>query len=103
MVVFLSTIRLEDTATKVKKILSVYSKALFNIECSVEKGDVQGVLTRQEFEELCQPLKAKFLKLLKDTFESASRRRTGASKESPGLATGCFWFEFLLDDAWFFH
>lgn len=70
-------LKLEDAATKAKKIVSANVEAPFNVECLVEDFDLHGLLTRQMFEELCNGLRQQLLDLLARTFANG-----GASLES---------------------
>lgn len=64
-------LKLEEAATKAKKVLSANSEAPFNIECLVEDYDINALLTRQEFEQLCAPLQERLAQVLEAAFASS--------------------------------
>ncbi|CEM11904.1 unnamed protein product [Vitrella brassicaformis CCMP3155] len=49
-------LKMEDAATKTKKILSANQEAPFNVECVMEEEDIHGLLKRGDLEKLCEPL-----------------------------------------------
>ena len=71
-----SFLKLEEAATKAKKVLSANLEAPFNIECVVDEYDINGMLTRQQFEELCIPYQQKLLALLDSVFVNSGIKIT---------------------------
>lgn len=68
--------RLEEAANRAKKMVSANLEAPFNIECLVDEFDIHGLLTRQGFEELCQPHSLRLTELLRTTFENSGASTT---------------------------
>merc|ERR1719160_92189 len=48
--------KLEDAVTKCKKILSANAEAPVNVECLMEDEDFSSMMTRADFEAMCQPM-----------------------------------------------
>jgi molecular chaperone DnaK (HSP70) len=51
-----ASIKLEDSVTKTKKILSANAEAGINCECLMEDEDFSSNITRADFESMCQPM-----------------------------------------------
>lgn len=65
-----AVLKLEEAATRIKKILSANGEAPCNIECLIEDYDMSGMLHRQEFEALCEPFKQKLMNVLTEAFRA---------------------------------
>eukprot|EP00917_Polyrhabdina_sp_WS-2016_P031098 GHVP01066328.1.p1 GENE.GHVP01066328.1~~GHVP01066328.1.p1 ORF type:complete len:726 (+),score=137.04 GHVP01066328.1:106-2283(+) len=64
-------LKLEDVASKAKKILSANQESAFNAECLLEECDLNGIVKRADFESMCKPLIEAFSFLLKRTLDKS--------------------------------
>lgn len=65
-----SKLKLEDQASRIKKVLSANADAQFHVECLMEDYDCDGFITRGEFEEICKEnIIPKFHKLLNEAVQ----------------------------------
>lgn len=89
-----ASFKLRQAIEKMKKMLSANSEALLNIECIMEDIDVRSKLTRDELEEICQPvfsrLKAPMVKALAEAGckpeDISSVEIVGSSTRIPAFA-----------------
>ncbi|CAD7927945.1 unnamed protein product [Amoebophrya sp. A120] len=64
-------LKLEEAIQKTKKILSSNDEAPLGVECLVEDYDLSGKVTRETFEDLCEPLKLRLRTLIVDAVQRA--------------------------------
>eukprot|EP00922_Rhytidocystis_sp_ex-Travisia-forbesii_P005225 GHVS01007622.1.p1 GENE.GHVS01007622.1~~GHVS01007622.1.p1 ORF type:complete len:802 (-),score=147.66 GHVS01007622.1:247-2652(-) len=57
-------IKLEEVCRKAKTILSANSEAGINVECLVGESDISATITRQEFEDMCEPIAERLRNLI---------------------------------------
>ena len=61
--------RLRTAADKQKKVLSANAQAPIAVECFMEDIDVKGVMEREQFATMCEPLFAKLQKVIQRAFD----------------------------------
>lgn len=58
--------KLEDAVTKTKKILSANNEAPVTVECLMEDEDFASMMTRADFEAMCEPMMGRVRKVLEE-------------------------------------
>ncbi|CAD7928455.1 unnamed protein product [Amoebophrya sp. A25] len=66
-----SVLKLEEAVQKTKKILSSNDEAPVNVECLLEDYDISSKISREKFEELCEPYKQQLRTLIADCLTRA--------------------------------
>ncbi|KAH0477461.1 MAG: hypothetical protein KVP17_001640 [Porospora cf. gigantea B] len=77
-------LKLEECATKIKKLLSANSEVPYGVDYLYEDEDLQGVMSRDTFEALCQELKIELEQQIRHTVEQA-----GVAPSSVEVMGGC--------------
>eukprot|EP01071_Lankesteria_metandrocarpae_P004150 Lankesteria_metandrocarpae@DN3401_c0_g1_i1.p1 len=80
-----TAMKVEEAAAKAKKVLSANSDAGINLESVYGEEDLNVVMTREEFTELCVDFKDRLAELIREAF----RANAGAEIHSIELIGGC--------------
>lgn len=84
-----AVLKLEDAAIRMKTMLSANTEAPIHIECLVEDHDLTGMLTRQDFETLCAPLKQRLVAVLKTAFSEGDPNLDPMDVQHIEVVGGC--------------
>ena len=68
--------RLRTAADKQKKVLSANAQAPIAVECFMDDIDVKGVMEREKFAEMCEPLFENLQKVIQRAFDGCGARAT---------------------------
>ncbi|EEA06084.1 DnaK family protein [Cryptosporidium muris RN66] len=93
-------IKLEDAATRCKKILSANQEANFIVECVYGEYDINMIIERSKFEELCSDMRNDIYSMIKNALKQASLNTEEIS--SIEIVGGCSripWVQKVVSDA----